>query len=167
MTAGGEVIIVSGLPRSGTSMLMRMLSAGGCPILSDETRQADADNPNGYFECRAVKALARDNSIIDAAQGKAIKIVSPLLLHLPQGPRYRVIFVRRNLAEVIASQQKMLERNGKSGADAADLHRSFTSHLAGIREWLDTRRDIGTLFFAPRRCDQRTCRGSSADLKLS
>ncbi len=146
MTDQGEVIIVSGLPRSGTSMLMGMLAAGGCETLSDDVRKADADNPNGYFECQSVKGLARDNSIFQEAKGKAIKVVSPLLQHLPEGCSYRVIFLRRSLEEVIDSQKKMLTRNGNIGAHAVDLQRSFTGHLAFIQQWLAQRSDVETMY---------------------
>ena len=87
---GDDVLIVSGLPRSGTSMLMQMLDAGGMPILTDKLREADEDNPKGYFELEAVKAMFRDQSWLTEARGKALKVVVPLVCNLPPGCNYRV-----------------------------------------------------------------------------
>ena len=95
------VIIVSGLPRSGTSLMMQMLKAGGLEILSDDNRQADSDNPKGYLEYEPVKALRRDNTWLQMAQGKAVKIISSLLPYLHRDLSYQIIFMKRPLAEVI------------------------------------------------------------------
>jgi tetratricopeptide (TPR) repeat protein len=112
-----EVFVVSGLPRSGTSMVMQMLAAGGMPVLTDGLRAADEDNPLGYFEYEPVKALQSDAGWIAQARGKAVKIVAPLLRALPGDCRYRVVFVDRDLDEVLASQSQMLIRRGKSVDD--------------------------------------------------
>src|SRR5690349_24095288 len=104
--------IVSGLPRSGTSMMMRMLELGGLPVLTDKQRVADDDNPNGYYEFEAVKQTAEDDSWLEGSEGSAVKMVYRLLYHLPEGRSYRVLFRRRNLDEVLASQQVMLYRHG-------------------------------------------------------
>ena len=97
------VTVVAGLPRSGTSMMMSMLEAGGIPLLTDGVRTADRDNPRGYYELEAVKQTDRDPSWLDDAPGKAVKVISQLLPELPPQHRYRAIFVRRNLDEVLAS----------------------------------------------------------------
>jgi hypothetical protein len=107
-------IIVSGLPRSGTSLVMAMLAAGGIPAQTDGQRQADADNPNGYWELEAVKRLATDASWLASAAGWAVKIVVPLVRFLPADPRrhFQVLLLERDLDEVVASQAVMLERRG-------------------------------------------------------
>jgi hypothetical protein len=118
MAAGQRdfVTIVSGLPRSGTSMMMRMLDMGGMPALTDHVRAADEDNPLGYYEFEPVKRTKQDPSWLVGAAGKVVKMVHLLLLDLPDGYEYRVIFMRRRLEEVIASQDVMLARKGKGGA---------------------------------------------------
>jgi predicted AlkP superfamily phosphohydrolase/phosphomutase/tetratricopeptide (TPR) repeat protein len=111
---GADVVVVSGLPRSGTSMIMQMLDAGGLPVMKDDRRVADDDNPRGYFEFEPVKHLHEKNDWLTDAAGKAVKIVAPLLPYLPKGVNYRVIFIERNLDEVLASQAQMLKRNGEA-----------------------------------------------------
>ena len=130
--------IVSGLPRSGTSMMMRMLEAGGMPVVVDNIRTADEDNPAGYYEFEPVKQTKQDDSWLRDAQGKAVKMVYRLLYDLPQGHQYRVIFMRRNLDEVLASQQKMLDRNGKADAQVTDeqMAQLFRSQLAKFEAWI-------------------------------
>ena len=119
--AGSETIyVVSGLPRSGTSMLMQMLVAAGIPPLTDEQRQADESNPRGYFELDKVKRLRQANDWLAEARGKCLKGVSPLLPYLPQGEDYRVILIERDLEEVSASQRNMLERLNQSGGALTD-----------------------------------------------
>ncbi len=117
-----SVVVVSGLPRSGTSMLMSMISAGGLEEVVDGVRQADDDYQRGYHELEAVKDLDKngDTAWLDDAHGKVVKIISFLLQHLPATHHYKIVFVRRSLQEVLASQQKMLDRRGASGGDAAD-----------------------------------------------
>jgi hypothetical protein len=113
-TAMDAVVVVSGLPRSGTSMMMSMLEAGGLPLLKDDVRTADTDNPKGYFEFERVKKLREgDVDWLPEAQGRAVKIISYLLLHLPATYDYRVIFMQRDLDEVMASQRKMLTHRGE------------------------------------------------------
>ena len=113
---GRDIIVVSGLPRSGTSMAMKMLAAGGLPLITDGLRTADEDNPRGYFEDERVKDLARmrDKSWVAEAKGKAIKVISHLLRELPEQNNYKVLFIRRDLDEVLASQAKMLDRREES-----------------------------------------------------
>ncbi|HEX9733545.1 MAG TPA: sulfotransferase family protein [Thermoanaerobaculia bacterium] len=112
---GRPVVVVSGLPRSGTSMAMKMLEAGGLTIVSDGLRSADEDNPKGYYEDERVKDLHRmdDKTWLRDARGKAIKIISWLLKELPGDNNYKVLFMRRHLEEVLASQTKMLDRRGE------------------------------------------------------
>ena len=109
---GKPIVVVSGLPRSGTSMAMKMLQAGGLPLVLDGERKADEDNPKGYFEYEPVMNLARDpdRSWLAGARGKGVKIISTLLRELPADYNYRVVFMRRDLREILASQAKMLER---------------------------------------------------------
>lgn len=129
---GEPVILVSGLPRSGTSMAMKMLEAGGLPVVADGVRSADEDNPKGYFEDERVKALGEspDKTWLRRARGRAIKIISYLLKDLPPDNNYKVIFLRRDLREVLASQSKMLERrNEASGVSDEQMIEIYQSHL--------------------------------------
>lgn len=146
-TPRAAIVIVSGLPRSGTSMMMRMLEAGGMPLLTDGVRAADEDNPRGYYEFECVKKLREDAAWLRDAPGKAVKVVSYFLDALPLEYEYRVILVRRAMAEVLASQRKMLERRGepdKSGdTRMAEL---FEKHLQHILSWIEKQRNIRTLF---------------------
>jgi len=119
------VVVVSGLPRSGTSMMMQLLAAGGVPILSDGTRAADEDNPRGYLEYEAAKR-AHDNTWLNEAQGKGVKLVAQLLPNLASGPDYRIIFMERNLGEVVASQSAMLRRNHAAGTTLSDRRLAAT-----------------------------------------
>lgn len=111
------VIVVAGLPRSGTSMLMQALAAGGIPVLSDELRGADEDNPRGYLEYGKAKQLADDKGWVSEARGKAVKIVLALLPSLPRGETYRIVTIQRDLREVLASQTRMLQRLGRHSTD--------------------------------------------------
>ena len=123
--------IVSGLPRSGTSLMMKMLEAGGLPVLVDNVREADVDNPRGYYEFEPVKALKSDASWVAPALGKAVKMVYLLLMDLPSDQDYRVVFMRRNLDEVLASQKAMLDRMGKPAPlDDARMAQLFRDQLA-------------------------------------
>ena len=124
-----SVIIVTGLPRSGTSMLMQMLAAGGIDILTDGLRPADDDNPRGYFEFEPVKNLLRDSTWLCQARGKAVKIVAPLLDQLPSGLPCRVILCERNLDEILDSQQRMLARRNQPIATHARRRMLKTEYL--------------------------------------
>jgi len=129
---GEPIVVVSGLPRSGTSMAMKMLEAGGCAIVTDGVREADEDNPKGYFELERIKDLsnATDHGWMREARGKAVKIISYLLKDLPPDHNYAVIFMRRKIEEVIASQNKMLVRRGEtSGTDDEKMARIFENDL--------------------------------------
>ena len=119
---GEPIVVVSGLPRSGTSMLMKMLDEGGMQIMTDSERTADIDNPKGYFEYERVKDLEKetDKSYVSEGRGKVLKVISFLIKDLPDDNDYRVIFMRRNLDEVIASQNKMIQRLGTDDSTAAE-----------------------------------------------
>jgi hypothetical protein len=133
---GEEVVVVSGLPRSGTSMVMGMLEAGGLPILTDQVRQADEDNPKGYFEFEKVKELGEttDKSWVRNARGNAVKVISHLLKELPDDNFYRVIFARRNLEEVITSQNVMLDRQAEPNpVDDAKAIELYRKHIVNVR----------------------------------
>ena len=131
------ITIVSGLPRSGTSLMMQMLAAGGVPPLTDELRPSDESNPRGYFELEAVKRLRSDQTWLDQARGRAVKIIHLLLRELPVDGRfeYRVLFMLRPIAEVLASQRAMLARQGKQPASAS-LAGVYESQLAQAQEWM-------------------------------
>jgi hypothetical protein len=133
------VTIVSGLPRSGTSMMMRMLDVGGLPALTDNIREADEDNPRGYYEFEPVKKTKKDASWLESARGKVVKMVHLLLLDLPPDREYRVIFMERHLDEVLSSQNVMLERKGKTGGDLPDesVKRIFEMQLGQVRKYLE------------------------------
>jgi hypothetical protein len=113
-----EIIVVSGTPRSGTSLMMQMLEAAGVPILCDRRRPPDASNLRGYYELEAVKATRRDSGWVSRAPGRAVKVIHALLGDLPADRRYRVIWMERDPAEVVASQNRMLARLGEQGASA-------------------------------------------------
>jgi hypothetical protein len=147
---GEPVIVVSGLPRSGTSMMMKMLESGGLVILTDEEREADVDNPKGYFEYEKVKELDKtdDKAWVSELRGTAVKIISQLLKHLPDNNNYKVIFLVRNLDEVMASQNKMLKRRGEPVDPAADeeMKALFDRHLFQVRYWLKQQPNFEVLY---------------------
>jgi hypothetical protein len=141
---GTPIIVVSGLPRSGTSMAMKMLEASGVPLLTDRHRPADESNPYGYFEFGPVKDLERagDQSWLPRARGKAVKIVSFLLTWLPETYDYRVLFMHRDLDEVIASQKAMLVRRDEAAKSAADddaMRRVYAEHLQQMERFMASR----------------------------
>jgi hypothetical protein len=143
-----SVIIVSGLPRSGTSLMMQMLEAGGLVPLIDLIRQPDEDNPRGYYEFEPVKKVADDSSWVQEARGKVVKMVYRLLYDLPAGYSYRVVFMRRNLEEVIASQDKMLSRQGKAdgGLTQEQLVQAYRRELQRMDDWLQGRPNFSVLY---------------------
>ena len=129
------VIIVSGLPRSGTSMAMRMLETGGLPVLIDGIRTPNADNPKGYYEFERVKKLPEgDVEWLSDAEGKVVKIIAALLTHLPASHTYRVLFMRRKMDEILASQKQMLVRRQEDAGAVADgeMAALFEKHLTQI-----------------------------------
>jgi hypothetical protein len=140
---GQPIVVVSGLPRSGTSMMMRMLEAGGLPILADGERGADIDNPKGYFELERIKNLEKetDKSYLRAARGKAVKVISFLIKDLPDENDYHVLFMRRDLDEVLTSQQKMIDRlaSADAAASAEAMKEAFRNDIARVRVMCRTR----------------------------
>ena len=142
------VTIVSGLPRSGTSMMMKMLEAGGLPPLTDNLRTADEDNPKGYYEFERVKQLPKgDVAWLPDAQGKVVKVIAALLPHLPSGYEYRVIFLQRSMPEVLASQKQMLIRRGEDPNKIPDdvIAKLFEKHLKQVNEWVSQQPNVERL----------------------
>lgn len=138
-----QIVVVSGLPRSGTSMMMKMLEAGGIPALIDHVREADEDNPKGYYEFERVKKLPEDTAWIPDAKGKAVKMVSMLLRDLPTTYTYKVVFMRRRMSEILASQKKMLLRNNKNMVvDDAEMKELFEMLLDQQLKWNDAQPHI-------------------------
>jgi len=155
-----ETIVVSGLPRAGTSLLMQMLGAGGVPLLCDDARPADEGNPRGYFEYAPARAGTHDARWLEAARGRAVKLVAPLVQGLPAGRAWRVLLVERDLREVLASQRAMLLREAAQRAergeavdeivaslraDPARLEAAFGRALAATRAALTARTDVALL----------------------
>jgi hypothetical protein len=132
------ITIVSGLPRSGTSLMMQMLQAGGMQLLTDGRRAADEHNPRGYFEHESVKHGHNDLSWLEPAVGKAVKVIHLLLLQLPTDRDYRVVFMVREIEEVIASQRVMLKQQGRASATLTDakLAGVFETQLTSVLKWL-------------------------------
>jgi hypothetical protein len=142
------IIVVSGLPRSGTSMMMRMLAEGGLPIITDEVRRADDDNPNGYFELEIVRQLKEGNlAWLKDANGKAVKVISALLEYLPQDYQYKIIFMEREDKETLVSQKKMLDHRGEaSRLSDEEMERQFHEHLAAVKPWLIRQPNMEVLY---------------------
>jgi len=143
------ITVVSGLPRSGTSMMMKMLEAGGLPPLTDKMRQADDDNPKGYYEFERVKKMPDgDTSWVEEARGRSVKVISALLEHLPNGYPYRVLFMQRKIDEILASQIQMLIRSGKPTDEVSDeqLAEMYGKHLARVKSWLDEQPNFTVLY---------------------
>ncbi len=145
---GNEIVIVSGLPRSGTSLMMQMLDNGGVEVVTDHIRTPDTDNPRGYYEFEQVKKIKEDVSWLPATRGKAFKMVSQLLYELPANQNYRIIFMERDLDEMLRSQEKMLARLGRPSAPRADIKRAFTAHLHKVRGWLSEQKNIEMLYIS-------------------
>jgi len=141
------VVIVSGLPRSGTSMMMRMLESGGIPMLVDNLRAADEDNPEGYYEFEPVKKTKEAPAWLEQARGRAVKMVYRLLYDLPSGYTYYVIFMQRHLDEIVASQNVMLKRHGRSSEAVNDqvVKDLFARELAKVERWLASQPDFHVL----------------------
>ena len=136
------ITIVSGLPRSGTSLMMQMLEAGGMAVLSDGERQPDKDNPKGYLEWERVKQLKKDASVIAEAEGKVVKVISEFVQSLPAGHEYRIVFMQRPLPEILKSQDEMLRRRGNadsiasSSAETYAIEEFFQKHLLEMNKWV-------------------------------
>jgi hypothetical protein len=136
------ITIVSGLPRSGTSLAMQMLAAGGMPVLTDDARHADDSNPRGYFEfARTMRLPAGDRAWQDEAEGHAVKITWPLLMSVPADWPARIVWLDRTVAEIVGSQEKMLARMGQRAGDAAQLSRAFSTMRTQAKAWLTRHRN--------------------------
>lgn len=143
----GEIVIVSGLPRSGTSMMMQILDAAGFPVLTDKVREPDNNNPKGYYEFEPVKKLMVDKSWLPEAKGKSVKIIAQLLPFLPANYNYKIIFMRRDMDEVLQSQQIMLgkETDVKSKAFPMGLSSAFKKQLGKVEDWVDSQPHVDIL----------------------
>ncbi|MGH7897912.1 MAG: sulfotransferase [Candidatus Binatia bacterium] len=146
--ANDVITVVSGLPRSGTSMMMGVLESAGLRIFTDGIRAADPDNPRGYYEFERVKKLETDKSWVSEARGTVVKVISQLLRHLPTGERYRVVFMRRSMPEVLASQREMLARRGQPADSSTDARMAevFERHLRRTEEWLAAQAGFEVLY---------------------
>jgi hypothetical protein len=144
--ADREIVVVSGLPRSGTSLMMQMLDKGGVPAVTDSLRTPDVDNPRGYYEFEAVKKIKEDASWLPETRGKVFKMVSQLLYDLPASESYRIVFMRRDLDEMLDSQEKMLARLGRPSAPRDEIKRAFTQHLDRLLAWLEKQPNMPVLF---------------------
>ena len=148
-TRRNPVVVVSGLPRSGTSLMMAMLRVAGYDLLTDQVRQGDEFNPNGYFELERVKNLKEgDHAWLKQAPGRAVKVVSPLLQYLPNTYNYQIIFMQRELSEVLASQNRMLKGFNKTSTPEEDHHlaKAYGEHLARVREWMARQANIQVFY---------------------
>jgi len=142
------VVVVSGAPRSGTSLMMQLLEAGGIAPLCDGARPPDAGNPRGYYELEAVKRLPDDVGWLAQAPGRAVKVIHALAPRLPAGPRYRVLWMERDLGEVVRSQRALLETLGRAPTDAladARVAEILGQQLAEAAAALDARSDVRRL----------------------
>jgi hypothetical protein len=149
--AAKEIIIVSGLPRSGTSMMMKMLASTGLEILTDNLRTADENNPKGYYEFERVKKLkAGDFDWLSMARGKVVKVISVLLEYLPNQYQYKIIFMRRNMDEVLSSQRQMLVRDGIQDDKIPDgkLAELYENHLQQVETWLEQQPNMSILYIS-------------------
>lgn len=142
------ITVVSGLPRSGTSMMMQMVAAGGVEPMTDKLRTADDDNPRGYYELEAVKKTKEDASWLKDADGKVVKVISKLLYDLPPGHEYRIIFMIREIDEVLKSQTAMLKRMGKDNGPVSDatMRGFFEDHVRKLRAWLESQKHMKVLY---------------------
>lgn len=145
---GKPIVVVSGLPRSGTSMMMRMLESGGLEVVSDDIRKGDEDNPRGYFELERVKDLDKggDKTWLAEARGKTIKVISFFLKSLPGDFDYKIVFMRRHLDEVLASQEKMLDRRDeKNETSNEDMKASYEKHLKDVAFFFRYRKNFDAI----------------------
>jgi hypothetical protein len=141
-----EIVIVSGLPRSGTSLMCQMLDNGGIEVVTDRLRTPDTDNPRGYYELEKVKKIKQDATWLAETRGKAFKMVSQLLYDLPPTEHYRVIFMDRDLDEMLDSQEKMLQHLGRPAAPRDLIRTNFIAHLDRLKRTLVERPYISVLY---------------------
>ena len=142
------IVIVSGLPRSGTSMMMKMLAEGGLPVVTDELRRPDSDNPNGYFEFETVRQMSQGNiEWLANSGGKVVKVISALLEYLPPKYSYKIIFLERDVHEVLASQRKMLmNRNEQEMGNEIEIEAQIQKHLSVMKPWLVRQPNMEVLY---------------------
>ena len=129
-------------------MMMKVLEAAGMEVFTDNLRTADEDNPKGYFELEQVKALKDgDDSWVKDATGKVVKVISSLLEYLPPSYKYKILFMRREIAEILASQKQMLIRRGEpSEGDDQKMAEQFQEHLKRVRVWLANQPNLEVLY---------------------
>jgi len=144
------ITVVSGLPRSGTSLMMNMLEKGGLVPLTDHLRKPDEDNPRGYYEFERVKKLPDDTGWLPEAKGKVVKILAELVKYLPPGYRYRMVFMMRNIDEIIASQRKMMERRGEGPDDSSDEEMAalLRRYLKMLKQEVNSREDTEVCYIS-------------------
>ena len=142
------ITIVSGLPRSGTSLMMSMLDAGGMEVLTDDLRTEDEDNPRGYYEFERVKEIEHDQAWLEEAKGKAVKMIAEFLKHLPATYTYKVVFMRRKMEEILASQRRMLIRRGEPTDLVTDeeLGAMFAGYLDRVEDWIARQPNMDVLY---------------------
>jgi hypothetical protein len=142
------ITVVSGLPRSGTSLMMSMLQAGGMKLLTDGIRTPDEDNPKGYYEFERVKQIETDRAWLEDARGKAVKMIAELLRHLPPDYSYKVIFMRRKIEEILDSQRQMLIRRGEptDAVSDQDMATMFDRHLERVENWIAERPHVDVCY---------------------
>jgi hypothetical protein len=145
-----EIIVVSGLPRSGTSLMMQILQSLNVELFTDQKRTADSSNPKGYFEHELVKTLEHDASWLYEAKGKALKIVSPLLIYLPLNINFKIIFMIRNYDEIIQSQKKMLNEDEKEDSltKSEMLKKIFDKDIKQAKNWIKKNPDCEALYIS-------------------
>ncbi|MFO8109069.1 MAG: NAD-dependent epimerase/dehydratase family protein [Thermoplasmata archaeon] len=145
---GDTVVIVSGLPRSGTSMMMKMLEKGGLEILTDKVQAPDLDNPKGYYEYEKVKSLPEDDKWIEEARGKVVKILGELIKHLPRGYNYKIIFMERDIDEIMESQEKMLKHRGKDSSDVSkeEFKQIFRDYVKILKNHINSHQDMEVIY---------------------
>src|SRR5262245_59176353 len=169
-----EIIIDSGLPHSGTSLMMQILDNRGIDVFPDRIPRAATDNHKRYCECERVQAIQRDTSWLPDTRGKAFKMVSQLLYDLPPSEKYRIIFMERDFDEMLASQEKMLQRLGKPAAPREEIKRAYKVHLKRLHDWLGQQRNVQVLHVnyndlvqQPRPQAERVCQflGGNVDIE--
>jgi hypothetical protein len=130
-------------------MMMSMLESGGIPVLTDNIRKADEDNLKGYFEYEQVKQIEEDQSWVPMAEGKAVKLISALIKHLPPEYHYKIIFMRRRIEEILASQKRMLERRGELTDTVPDdlMAQLFENHIQEVLTWMNSQPNIDYIEF--------------------
>jgi hypothetical protein len=141
-----KIIVVSGLPRCGTSLMMQMLDHGGVEVITDNLRTADTDNPRGYYEFERAKKVKEDASWLPEARGKAFKMVSQLLYELPPSETYLVVFMERDMDEMLLSQEKMLARLNRPVGPRDEIKGAFGRHLERLRDWLARQGNFDVLY---------------------